>query len=412
MAHSKFQTPTPAQTAFDPEPVKNWLIGAGYVAKSAPLFIEDLAKKLRQAGLPVDRLTTHLPVLHPHVAGQAVMWRFGEASVVQMIADGPQTRKRVGDSPLHTAYADGAITRCRIFETSEPGPFPIIDDLRAQGFTDYVCFAVRFSDKSYRALTVSTKVTGGFDDAGLARFEALLVYIAPILEIRGQKNETLSLLETYIGPTAGKKVLEGSIRSGQGEVIRSVIWFSDMRDSTGAAARLPGDQMIALLNDYFAVVTEAVTDHGGEILKFVGDSVLAIFPCDAETPSECEAAQRAELAAWDAAATIADLNKTSAVHRQTAIDFGIALHIGEVFFGNVGGKNRLDFTVIGSAVNLASRIEGLTRDVDGQVLASQDFANISASTYRQVGAFQFKGVPGWSNVWAPTDPVAPADPVV
>lgn len=402
MTQTTLKAPARETTVFDPALVSRWLTGDGYTEIGTTRFIENLAKHLRRAGLPVDRLTIHLPVLHPLLLGQSVLWLPGQAPVLNSIENSPLFHQKVESSPLHAAYSHGANTRVRISSTDTPGPYPIVDDLRDQGFTDYVCFAVRYSDASHKALTVSTKTGGGFDDAALKRFEELLVHIAPILEIRGQKAETLSLLETYIGTTAGKKVLEGRIRGGQGDVIRSVIWFSDMRDFTGLAAKLPGNEMIALLNDFFAAVTEAVTDNGGEVLKFIGDSVLAIFPCDAKVASECEAAHHAELAARDAAAAIAKLNSTAAGHRKSAIDFGIALHIGEVFYGNVGGKARLDFTVIGAAVNLASRIEGLTRDIDGHMLASEEFAKVSLSDYRQVGAFQFKGVPGWSNVWQPT----------
>lgn len=386
---------------FDPAPVARWLTGDGFVEASTTGFIEKLAKRLRRAGLPVDRMTTHLPVLHPLIFGQSVLWRHGEAPVLNSIEDSPSLHQQVERSPLHVAYMRGANTRVRISPNDNPGPYPIVDDLRAAGYTDYACYAVRFSDNTHKALTVSTKTPAGFDDAALARFEQLFVHIGPILEIRGRRAETVSLLETYIGPTAGQKVLEGRIRGGQGEVIRSVIWFSDMRGFTELAARLPGPEMIALLNDFFGAITGAVNKHGGEVMKFIGDSVLAIFPCDTKSTSQCEASHRAELAAWDAAAAVAELNRTAAQRGYPEIDYGIALHIGEVFYGNVGGQNRLDFTVIGSAVNLASRIEGLTRDIDGKILASQDFADISKSAYRQVGAFRLKGVAGWSNVWAP-----------
>ena len=167
-----------------------WLTGDGFVEATATGFIENLAKRLRRAGLPVDRLTTHLPVLHPLIAGQSVLWRHGEAPVMRSIAESPDTHNMVESSPLRAAYERGANTRHRISGNGGPGPYPIIDDLREAGYTDYACFAVRFSDNSHKALTVATRAPAGFDDAALARFERLFVHIGPILEIRGRKAET------------------------------------------------------------------------------------------------------------------------------------------------------------------------------------------------------------------------------
>jgi adenylate cyclase len=196
-------------------------------------------------------------------------------------------------------------------------------------------------------------------------------------------------------------VLDGDIRRGDGQIIQSVIWFSDLRGSTDLSMAMDGPDLIALLNDFFGAVTGAVTAHGGEVLKFIGDAVLAIFPCADLERMGCQAANSAEAAARDAMERVGRLNAEARASARAEINFGIALHVGEVYYGNVGGENRLDFTVIGPAVNLASRIESLCRDTGEPFLVSDDFARLSNADYRPLGAFQLKGVEGWQTVHAP-----------
>ena len=197
-------------------------------------------------------------------------------------------------------------------------------------------------------------------------------------------------------------MLDGAIKRGMGETIRAAIWFCDLRGFTALSEELAGDAVIDLLNDYFDVVTAAIEGADGEILKFIGDAVLATFAPN-EGEDEAAAAGRALTAARAAVTALAERNAERAAAGKPEIGLGIALHFGDVHYGNVGGANRLDFTVIGPAVNLSSRIEALTREVGRTVLVSQGFANLHGGDFETVGEFALKGLRAKQTVFALRD---------
>lgn len=389
---------------FDPTPVLDWLDGEGYRVADDSAFLGGFADRVVSAGLPVDRLTTGIPILHPQILSHSYLWTPQGGISLRTYPASAETIRKMEASPLRAAYYEGRDLRCPIGPEPRPGEYPILTELRAEGYTDYASFVMRFSDGSPKAVTVATRHPAGFVDADLDSFARLLTRLAPLVEVRALKMVSRALLDTYIGQIAGGRVLKGEIRRGEGEVIQSVIWFSDLRNSTDLAATLSGPEMIAHLNEFFSIVTGAVADQGGEVLKFIGDSVLAIFPCESIEQTGCMAADAAETAARRAMAGVAARNAVASTDGRRPIEFGIALHVGEVFYGNVGGDSRLDFTVIGPAVNLAARIEGACKETQRPLLASEAFATISNSEFSQVGAFRFGGVPGWTRVYAPSQP--------
>jgi adenylate cyclase len=392
---------------FDPKPVFDWLTHDGYLVANDMDFMTEFAERVAAAGLPMERMTTGIPILHPQIAGYSFLWTPGEGGSIRSFPATEKTFRMMAASPIRAAYQDGQNLRCPIAPEPVAGEYPILTDLRTDGFTDYSSYALRFSDGSFKAVTVATRRPGGFDDTALAAFESLLIPLAPLLEVRTLKLMSRSLLDIYIGPTAGGRVLNGEIRRGEGEVIQAVIWFSDLRDSTDLSNAMSGPEMIGHLNEFFSLITTSVNERGGEVLKFIGDSVLAIFPCESVEEVGCMAAHQAEAAARDALERAAARNAQAAEAGRRPIEFGIALHIGEVFYGNVGGDARLDFTVIGPAVNLAARIESATKETQRPLLASEDFARISRSAFAQVGAFAFNGIGGWTPVYAPEVEPAP-----
>jgi adenylate cyclase len=312
----------------------------------------------------------------------------------------PEMMQKRQNSPLHIAYFDGKGSRCRIGPEAEEGEFSILSDLRAAGMTDYLALPAPFSDGSNKAMTFATRAPGGFSGENIALLEAMMPSAAMILEIQTLRRTALTLLDTYVGPAAGRRVVEGSIKRGMGETIHSVIWFCDLRGFTELSSRLGDNALLALLNDYFGVMTDAVQSHGGEVLKFIGDAMLAIFALDGGA-DRAETAARALAAAAAARAALAEVNERRACEDAAAIRCGIALHVGDVHYGNIGGEGRLDFTVIGPAVNLASRIEALCAELGEDLLLSADFVFESGHPCRELGSFALKGIAARQKVYVP-----------
>jgi adenylate cyclase len=378
-------TRTAAGKGCTPDPVLAWLQSEGVRYRETLPFVDALAQKLLEAGVDLSRMTTGIHILHPQIDASSCLWQRGKPTTERRFK---MNRAVLQNSPMAAVY-DGTRVRRRL-ETPEPGEFPIFADLRAEGITEYLALPLPFSDGSWKAVTYATPRPGGFSDEQVALFESLVPTLALILEIQTLRRTTLTLLDTYVGPTAGRRVLDGAIKRGMCETIQAVIWFCDLRGFTELSETLPGDELVKFLNDYFGPMTDAVGRHGGEVLKFIGDALLAIFPLSGEEASSVAA--RALLAAQEAEAAIHRLNEERIQAGQPLILFGLALHAGEVLYGNIGGEGRLDFTVIGQAVNVAARIEGLCGTLDRQILLSGDFADFCNSTAEPLGSFPLKGV--------------------
>ena len=296
-------------------------------------------------------------------------------------------------SPIRRIYEDGAPIHCRI----EPGEgkleFPILEDLRRQGYRDYTLRPLPFSTGQINAIGFSTKDPAGFNEADIELIDAVLPALGAVLELRHLLRTARGLLDVYVGPRSGRKILNGTIKRGDGEQINAVLWYCDLRNFTGLSEHLPRDELITLLNDYFERMAAPVEAHGGEILKFIGDAILAIFPItDGLDP------QKACCAGIDAAQEalqgLSELNALRRAQGQTPLRCGIALHKGDVMYGNIGAPGRLDFTVIGPAVNLVTRIEDKTRDLDPPIVFSHKVAERCGRPHRSLGRHAFKGIDG------------------
>jgi adenylate cyclase len=271
--------------------------------------------------------------------------------------------------------------------------FAVLQDLRDEGATDYLVSPLIFTDEAVHVATWSTRQPGGFTAAQLAGIERIIAPFARVEEIRALCRTAAILLDTYVGNQAGERILSGQIRRGDTQVIDAVIWFSDMRGSTALAEVLPAQAFIDLLNRYFDCQVPAILEHGGEVLKFIGDGLLAIFPIagggEREIGAVCRRAMRvARLARGNVDGLAAPAGTADAERPR----FGLALHVGRLLYGNIGSANRLDFTCIGPAVNLAARLEQLAGELGHAILASQDFANGCGDGLSPVGAFRLPGV--------------------
>jgi adenylate cyclase len=230
-------------------------------------------------------------------------------------------------------------------------------------------------------------------------------YIAIVADMHTQRALSRNVLNAYLGPNTGPKVLAGHIRRGTGEALAAVLWSSDLRGFTERSDRLPGDRMIAILNALFDAQAQAITMHGGEILKFIGDGMLAIFPLDvAET--QAEAARNALAAAFEALASIEALAGDPRLAGEPPLKVVVALHVGTAFYGNIGAADRLDFTVIGPAVNLVSRMQALGKALDVPIILSDDFARAYAAPLKSLGQHRLRGLATPHELFAPAPPPA------
>jgi len=381
--------------------MRRWLIDDGRFIEGTGAFDQAFVDKLLELGFPLERFTTGLPSLHPQVDSFSTLWEVGKGMSFREFRRVEAIDRQLAGSPILAIYQNAAMVRHRLEGPAPEGEYHLLSDMRAEGFTDYVGLPVTFSDGSIKALTYSTKVSGGFSDAEIDALTWICDDFGLIIETRYLRHLAGTLMNTYVGPVAGRRVLDGNIKRGMGETIRAAIWFCDLKGFTSLSELLPESQTLELLNDYFDVVTSAIEEQDGEILKFIGDAVLAIFMPEGDDGDEEAAVVRALNAAQNCVQRLGDRNAERKAARKMEIGMGIALHFGDVHYGNVGGEKRLDLTVIGPAVNLASRIEGLTRDLKRQILVSSEFAALHPDSFEALGEHAFKGIGEKRAVYAP-----------
>lgn len=374
-------------------PLLGWLEGPGRRLVETEAFVEAVGEQLVEIGLPIDRITTGIPMLHPQIASSSVVWEPARLAHERQWQMTSLTRSMYERSPLYVVYRGDGPVRAQVTPQPQPDEFPIIQDLRDEGFTDYIALPAPFSDGTIKAMTFATRQEGGFKDAEVAALQVLMPHFAYLLEIQTLRRTARVLLDTYVGRISGQRVLQGQIKRGQGEDVRAIIWFSDLRGFTELSDALSNEALIGLLNDYFGALTRAVEEQQGETLKFIGDAMLAIYPI-ATASSGRKAAQRALASARSAQARIAEINLARKSAGQAVIQWGLALHVGEVHYGNIGGETRLDFTVIGPAVNLAARLQSLSARLGEGCVISDDFAALlrDRSELRDLGAHELKGI--------------------
>jgi adenylate cyclase len=364
----------------DTEAVIRWLAIEGPRQSDSAQLLHHYCLRLREAGVQVDRSTLGAPLLHPIAQSSRVFWDIENGPEQRWFTHTPDAQESMKASPIYPIYSRGEASSIRLDRPKERDDYPIGNDLWAEGYVQYEARPLQFSDGTYKALTLATRSPQGFNASNDSIIEATLPILALVFEGFVTRNTAITLMETYVGKRAGVRVLDGEIARGDGSHIDAVIWFSDLRGFTSLAQSRDEGETLDLLNDYFGRVTDAIEGHSGEVLKFIGDAMLAIFPHEGNV---ADAVARAESAALE----VMNANDAS-----TDYSFGIGLHYGSVFYGNIGGGNRLDFTVIGSAVNIASRIEGLCSELDRRFLASAAFVEKSSLEWESVGWRRLKGV--------------------
>ena len=370
--------------------VVDWLINGTRDQRFIDNIFAEMCIRLQQAGIPLARSTLHVLIQHPQWLGARFSWADGmrEAEIARVDHDVRERSEYIG-SPANEMF-DGA-TELR--ENLEQDPalgrkHALYREMRAQGLTDYVAWPLYHTLGKRHLVTFATNRPGGFDDTHVAALKNLLPVLALVSEIRVKNRLARTLLETYVGSHAGELILAGATRRGTGTTVRAAIMICDLRDFTKISDTWPRDVVIDLLNDYFDAMSEPIARHGGEILKFIGDGLLAIFPL-----SEPKACANLLHAVTEARQAMIALNARNDGTGRAPLNYGIGVHVGDVMYGNIGSSTRLDFTVIGPAVNMASRLEALTKQLGKKVLLSRDFAELVEREFEleHVGKYEVRG---------------------
>jgi adenylate cyclase len=370
--------------------VVSWLINDTRDQRFIDNIFAEFCVRLQRAGVPVKRATLHVLIHHPQWLGARIMWADGmrEAELSRVDYDIRERAEYIG-SPANEIHDGASEVREHLERGASPGrDHAVYDEMRAKGLTDYVAWPMYHTLGKRHIVTFATDRPGGFADAHIASLLQLLPILALVSEIRIKNRLARTLLETYVGSHAGELILAGATRRGSGTTVRAAIMICDLRDFTRISDNWPRDDVIDLLNGYFDAMSEPIARHGGEILKFIGDGLLAIFPLS--QPSACANLLHAVAEARQA---MVALNKTHSETGRAPLNYGIGVHVGDVMYGNIGSRTRLDFTVIGPAVNMASRLETLTKQLGRTVLLSRAFADLVESDFalERVGEYPVRG---------------------
>lgn len=400
-------------------PVLIWLLTeARKLSEPGPL-IDALAGQLAAVGAPAWRLRIGMRTIHPQSIGIAVIWQRGKGPAEEVsVAHGVLETDAYRGSPIERFNQTCKTVRYRLDRLNPETDHRVLFELAGQGATDYVIQPMSFSDSRLHFLAVATDGAGGFTDLDITKFGLLAESLAQHFEIISKRRLSQTLMDTYLGHRTGQKVLDGLIKRGDGEAIEAALWYSDLRNFTALTDALPPERLFDMLNAYFEFVSSAVGARGGEILSFIGDAMLIIFPFGPADPTEpgepadpgdagragearerevCQAAVDSAIDAFDSLATV---NFSRRRNNQPEIRFGLGLDVGKVIYGNVGAPERLAFTVMGPTVNRTARLEALTKTAGRPLLMSDRFAGNIAEAVTSVGHFEMKGIAEPQEVFA------------
>jgi adenylate cyclase len=378
--------------------VIDWLVQQSLRGTDEGDLLQGVCDALVEHGLPLMRVMVGSGLLHPTIDSRVYLWRRGDRvageDFVRDKADAEEWEK----SPFRYLVESNANSMRRHLDGDyRVGEFELLDRLKTEGGTDYFAMVTRHADPavSYRiGHSVSSWTIdrpGGYSEADLVSLERVAAAFALGYQTRAMHGTIRTLMETYLGRGAATRVMNGNIVRGQADTIDTVIWYSDLVQFTRIADEIERDQLLGLLNDYASPLVESIEEHGGEVLKFIGDGILAIFPDEGHENALANALD----AAVKAEARVTALNETRRAQGLRTTDFYLALHVGNLLFGNFGSSKRLDFTVLGPAVNEASRIGGMCRSLEQRVIVSSAFAEAAGPRRRDLvslGRYALRGV--------------------
>jgi adenylate cyclase len=386
-------------TALDDEVtlLGRWIMAEPHRGDDDTAFVQALAQRLIAAGVPLWRLRYALMTMHPEVLWRSVFWRADEGAAII-----DQSHHRLSDpfytsSPVATVRQSLAPLRVALL----PGElaYPLCVELRDQGGTDFYAQPLQFANSQTSYATFVTQAPGGFSPSQLALLDGIRPFLERRVELESAYYVTRALLAVYLGKNAARRVLAGQFQRGGGELIDAAIWFSDIRGFTQLSDKAEPVRVIEILDRHFDAIAGAVSDNGGEVLKFIGDAVLAIFPLENDPRAAC---RRALAAAQQSFVALARVSQDLQARGDAPIEVGIGLHRGRVMYGNIGARDRLDFTVISSAVNEASRLESLCKPLGVRLALSAAFVETAEiqDGVTDLGEQNLKGVSAPLRVFA------------
>lgn len=380
--------------------INDWLNEQALGQPSIVELFEGVCQRLYAIGIPIARANLMWSTLHPLFRSESVLWRRGEPAVPgQFVHQDIRTDQWLRSPMLHMLETHVQVLRRRLTGPEKLLDFGILADLAAESYTDYLAIstdlfsssAARAEDRRGMFVTWATDRPGGFTDGDLSALQRIQGRLAVACKTVIQTQISRNISEAYLGRQTGERVLNGLIRLGDGEETRALVWYSDLRSSTRLAETLPGDQFLQLLNVYFECAARPVIAAGGEVLAFVGDAVLAIFPVTDE--NDLPALTRRAVAALGESLVLADrVNAERAQRGLEPIRYGIGLNVGTVMYGNIGVPERLAFSAIGPTVIEVARIEKLTKTIGARVLATREIAIWEPHLWHSMGEHALEGL--------------------
>lgn len=372
----------------------DWIIGKGLSSDSIDEILEGVAQALLRLGYPLIRASIAMPSIDPLQRGFSVSWSRSSSISVEIQGHGDAGEEMFRRSPIsHLLSNDLLYGRWKLPSEANSQPFPLLQELANNGATDYVMKLIGFPEGTALGgvgFSLAGDAPTGFSDGQIADLDRFLPALALACYRIAALRVATDMLAVYTGSRTSGRILNGQTQRGDGTAIYAAILLADLKDFTSLNERYAPDRIVTWLNQHFEVIGPPVEQAGGEILKFMGDSLLAIFPAEIDNPTDgCERALAAARMAMDANDT---LNWKRVDAGEPAIPIDIVLHVGEVFYGNVGCTRRLDFTAIGKAVNEAARMEKLCDNVGRNLLASAMFVSCVQADFEKVGSFALKGV--------------------
>ena len=377
----------------DPQPferlsaeTERWLIRDARFYEGNTRIMTEFCERLAAGGVPIDRVSLHQRAFHPQYRGVSRIWWRDRPMEEKFLDHGIESTRTYLESPVRLVVDEGQSVAWRL-DGNEPLPFPVLEELREQGFTHYAMEPLVYAAGVTNAFAWATKRPGGFSTAEMRFMRDILPSVGAVAELKALRNFIGSILRTYVGPEAGQLVLDGQVRRGDVREITAALMLFDLRDFTLMSDRLSPRAVIRMLNSYFDCIMPPVEQHGGEVVEIMGDGILAIFPQgpDRTAREACESALAA------ANAGLAALLERNRAHPATQLHAGVALHYGTVSYGNIGSGNRLDFTVIGPDVNLTARVERLCRELDRTLIMTEGFADTLERPMWEIGHFELRG---------------------
>ena len=380
--------------------IASWIAQAGLEGCAEAALVDGFCRRAVAGGLPLARAIAIIDTLHPVYEGRAFRWDRDKAEITLQeygSSDQGEVGERWRKSPLYRLWRSGdSLMRVRVTPESI-AEFPTLAELSEGSIVDFLAIVNRFAADGvigemdcFYSIWMTDRAAG-FSDDEIGALQRLAPFLGLAIKSASLARIAKTLVETYLGRDAGRRVLSGRIARGVADRIDTVLWFSDLRDYTRVADTSSPDEIIPLLDDYADAIVSAIHSNSGDVLKLMGDGVLAIFPAE-DRSRACAAALDAARQAQEA---VRDLNKHRREEGVPTTEMYLGLHVGEVFYGNIGSKDRLDFTVVGPAVNEVSRITAMCESVDQPVLMSATFVVLVAEEQRRfvsVGRYALRGV--------------------